>query len=203
LKYQSEAQKYLHAIGFFQGQSSPEIFHGFFVLSPVKTKKSPQIVPHPIIGIDIHQGLPIGFSGLEITSMVVGAAQVKNYNTKADLSESIRKSWKQSVLAEVDTHSGKSAGCVFMGGDTVMGEVPMDWFGHAFSMLNRLIANGEDSDSPLYRGVYIGSANDLRCYTMLAGLKPPTTRLQELAKEGRVSKASVPGVADQLGVGDA
>lgn len=131
-----------------------------------------------------------------------GAAQVKNYDTKADLSESIRKSWKQSVLAEVDTHSGKSAGCVFMGGEKIMGEVPMDWFGHAFSMLNRLIANGDDSDPPLYRGVYIGSSNDLRCYTMLAGLKPPVERLRELAKEGRVDKAAT-GYADQLGVGDA
>lgn len=131
-----------------------------------------------------------------------GAALVDKYESKADLTESIRNSWSESVLAQVDAASAKAAGCVFMGGKSVMEVIPMDWFGHAFKMLNRAIANG--GDAPLYRGVYVGKADDLRCYTVLAGLKPPVERLQELAREGRIAQVqSTLGIADQLGVGDA
>ena len=129
-----------------------------------------------------------------------GASPIGKYENKADISEAMSRSLAETVLAEVDLKRGKAAGCIFLGGPSVMEQVPMDYFGNGFQMLNRMLAEG----GTVYRGVYVGTTEDLRCYTMISALPHPSGRLQELAKEGRMPQAtsSRPGLADHLGVND-
>ena len=125
---------------------------------------------------------------------VFGASPVQAYNSPADISQAVRDQLASTILAEVDLKAGRKAGCIFVGGEEVLNQVPMDFFDGGFSMLTRLLAEG----SVVHRGIYTGSTSDLRCYTMLSELPPPAERLQRLAKEGNVPEA---GLAEYLGVG--
>lgn len=127
-----------------------------------------------------------------------GASPIKKYQNKADISEAMGKSLADTVLAEVDLKRGKCAGCIFLGGKAIMQSVPMDYFGNGFQMLNRMLADG----GVVYRGVYEGNSDDLRCYTMISALPPPAVRLQELAKEGRLPAQPSSTMARHLGVDD-
>lgn len=128
-------------------------------------------------------------------TVVFGAAPVKQFETKADLTEGVRNQLQRTVLAEVDLKQARQAGCIFMGGESVMQQVPMEYFGEAFSLLTRMMAD----DSVVYQGVYKGSTEDLRCYTMLSGLGVPEARLAELeAKAGL--RRSGGSTAEYLGV---
>lgn len=127
-----------------------------------------------------------------------GASPIKRYENKADIAEAMRGSLMETVLAEVDLRQGRAAGCIFIGGESVMDRVPMDFFGGGFACLNRMLAD----DSVVYRGVYTGNSEDLRCYTLISSLPVPRSRLQELAKEGRVTSEPSGGMASWLGVDD-
>lgn len=126
-----------------------------------------------------------------------GASPVKTYQTPADISECIRQHLSDTVLAEVDLSKAKLAGCIFLGGERILKQVPLDYFGEGFSMLGRIMA----PDNTIFRGVYEGASDDLRCYTMLSTLPPPSSRLQELGKEARLNLPSG-GVAEYLGIDD-
>ena len=124
---------------------------------------------------------------------VFGASPIPAYESPADVSSAIRDQLAKTVLAEVDLRSGKKAGCLFVGSQEILDKVPMEFFGGGFGMLTRILAEG----SVVHRGIYQGSSPDLRCYTMLAELPPPTERLKKLAQEGDVT---VGGMAQYLGV---
>lgn len=127
--------------------------------------------------------------------IVFGASPIAKYESKADIAECVRQQLEQTVLAQVDLSRGKKAGCIFLGGESILQQVPMDFFGGGFSSLGRLLAD----DSTIYRGVYVGNSNDLRCYTMIAELPPPVERLTELAKQARLSSDSG-GTAEHFGI---
>lgn len=126
---------------------------------------------------------------------VFGASPVSKYESPADISEAVRGQLSQNVLAEVNLKAGHKAGCLFVGGEEILNQVPMDFFDGGFSMLNRLLAD----NSVVHRGIYEGSTNDLRCYTMISALPPPAERLRRLANEGGIANE---GTAEYLGVGD-
>jgi cell division GTPase FtsZ len=132
---------------------------------------------------------------LDAGIVTFGASTIEEYNSSADISEAIRKQMSDVVLAEVDLRTGSKAGCIFLGGKNVLAAVPMEFFGGGFDMLNRLLAE----NSVVHRGIYQGNVDDLRCYTMIAGLAPPAARLRQLA-----SKANMPtdSLAAYLGVDD-
>lgn len=117
--------------------------------------------------------------------VVFGASPIPKYETKADLKECVREQLGKTVLAEVDLSQGTMAGCVFLGGPKVMDQVPMDYFGESFSMLTRMLA----PDSTVFQGVYVGSTDDLRAYTVVGGLQPPAARLKDLAEKGGAAEA--------------
>lgn len=132
---------------------------------------------------------------LDAGIIVFGASPIAKYDSKADIAECVKQQLEQTVLAEVDLKQGRKAGCIFLGGEQVLNQVPMDFFGGGFSMLGRLLAD----DNTIYRGVYVGNSEDLRCYTMIAQLPPPQQRLAELAKQARIS-GTVGGTAEHFGI---
>lgn len=134
---------------------------------------------------------------LDNGTVVFGASPIPDYETSADITRAIRDQLEDTVLAEVDLSKGTKAGCIFLGGEKVMKQVSLEYFGEGFSMLSRILAE----DSMITRGVYVGSADDLRCYTMISGLHPPKKRLDELAKEARLQSGTA-GMASHLGVDD-
>ncbi len=126
-----------------------------------------------------------------------GVGPITKYENKADLTEAIRKQMENTVLAEVNLKRAKVAGCIFLGGAEVMHEVPLEYFGEGFSLLGRMMAD----NSIVFRGVYIGTGKDLRCYTMMSGLPAPDVRLKELVREARLS-TEAGGIASHLGIDD-
>lgn len=126
-----------------------------------------------------------------------GASTIPEYEHKAQITSAIRDQLTKTVLAEVDLRKGRAAGCVFLGGPEVMSTIPMEYFGEGFEQLSRIMA----TDSVVFRGVYVGTGDDLRCYTMLSGLEAPISRLRELASK---SGTTVPPMktAVHLGVDD-
>lgn len=132
---------------------------------------------------------------LDAGVVTLGASSIDSYETKADISEAIQRQLADTVLAEVDLRGGKAAGCIFQGSEQIMREVPLEYFGQGFSVLSRIMAD----DSAIYRGVYVGRTDDLRCYTMVGALPFPLTRLQELARAAGLPAAGG-GMADYLGI---
>lgn len=126
---------------------------------------------------------------------VFGASPVAKYDSPADISQAVREQLGQTILADVNLKAGRKAGCIFVGSEDILNQVPMDFFDGGFSMLTRLLADG----SVVHRGIYAGSSPDLRCYTMLSDLPPPAERLRKLATEGGVVSE---GIAEYLHVAD-
>lgn len=126
---------------------------------------------------------------------VFGASPVAKYDSPADISQAVREQLSQTILADVDLKAGRKAGCIFVGSEEILNQVPMDFFDGGFSMLTRLLAD----NSVVHRGIYEGSSPDLRCYTMLSDLPPPAERLRKLANEGGIAAE---GIAEYLQVND-
>lgn len=130
---------------------------------------------------------------LDAGLVAFGASSVPTHDSPADISEAIRKQLGETLLAKVDLSKGKRAGCIFVGSETILGQIPMEFFGGGFNMLNRLLAEG----SMVHRGIYQGNTEDLRCYTMVAGLPAPVERLRQMANKAVVR---IEGLASFLGV---
>lgn len=126
-----------------------------------------------------------------------GASPIAEYDNKSQITEAIRDQLKKTVLAEVDLGKSRAAGCIFLGSEKVLSTIPMDYFGEGFEQLSRIMAD----DSVVFRGVYEGTRDDLRCYTMLSGLEAPFGRLRELAAKSGVSVPNL-RTASHLGVDD-
>lgn len=134
------------------------------------------------------------FSDLLDSGLVsFGASPITKYAAPGDISQAIRQQLAASVLASVDLKKGTKAGCIFIGGKDVLAKLPATHLDHGFDMLNRILADG----STVHRGVYLGTENDLRAYTLIGGLAFPDARIQELAKIAGVSRTDV---VDILGV---
>lgn len=109
-----------------------------------------------------------------------GASPVTNYESQADITSCIREQLAATVLADVDLTTGDKAGCIFVGGEDLLEQIPMDHLGAAFTSLTRQLRD----DSVIYRGIYVGKSPDLRCYSLISGLARPENRLKHLAACG-------------------
>ena len=131
------------------------------------------------------------FSDLLDSGVVAfGASPIARYATQADISQAIRQQLAANVLAATDLKKGKKAGCIFVGGKEVLGKIPTEYLDHGFDMLTRILADG----STVHRGIYPGTENDLRAYTLIGALPYPEARLMELAKIAGVSHADVASI---------
>jgi len=131
---------------------------------------------------------------------VMGAASLQNITSPADISASIRDQLTNNVLAEVDLKSGTKGACLFVGDQTHLDNLSLDYFDAGFTQMNRTLKGG---NSVVHRGVYIGQSPGLQAYAMISDLKPPVATLAKLAKEANITKAQLNGgLAQFLGVND-
>lgn len=180
-----EQQYQVGALGKFNvcNQQVAKLFHLFNRLAAQRSK---------LITFDRADYASLLDSGL----VVFGASRVGQYDSPADIGESVRLQLEETVLAEVDLARGKRAGCIFLGSENLLNEVPMDFFAGGFSTLGRLLAE----DHAIYRGVYVGDVEDLRCYTMIGELPPPRSRLAELMQQARIDRKTPGGTAEYFGI---
>ncbi len=117
--------------------------------------------------------------------VVMGAADVSDVKTPADVSEHIKTDLANSVLAEVDLRRGRKAACLFVGNPTVLDTLSRDYFNAGFTMLDRIVGSAhtdrETNPVVVHRGLYPGMDPGLQCYTMVSELEPPRAKLDRLA----------------------
>ncbi len=131
---------------------------------------------------------------------VMGAANLQNIASPADISAAIRDQLTNNVLAEVDLKKGTKGACLFVGDENHLDNLGLDFFEAGFTQMNRTLKGGS---SVVHRGVYLGASPGLQAYAMISDLQPPVATLAKLAKEANISKAQLSGgLASFLGVND-
>lgn len=111
-----------------------------------------------------------------------GSSAIGDLKTKDAIAAGIKLQLEASALAQMDWKKGTAAGLVLVGSNEILDRLPMDTLEYAYSALGRALAKG----SVLHRGIYRGSRQELRAFTMIGGLQPPLARLGELAAAGRM-----------------
>ena len=114
---------------------------------------------------------------LDSSIVSFGATPIKEYSNAADISKAVRQQLAANILASTDLTKGKQAGCIFICSQDVYESIPTEVLDHGFESLNRILAPG----STVFRGIYPGNTDDLRCYTMIGDLQLPEERITELA----------------------
>jgi cell division GTPase FtsZ len=134
---------------------------------------------------------------LDAGIVAMGSAEidVANVRSPADVSSAIRDQLANSVLAQVDLRTGKKACCLFVSSDDVLNTFGRAHFDAGFTQLNRIVGQGhpEGTEVIIHRGLYPLADDGLQCYTMVADLAPPETKLKALAKEAGVREVAQPG----------
>jgi cell division GTPase FtsZ len=127
--------------------------------------------------------------------IVFGAAQLAEW-TDQDLSLAVRDNLTKNILSGgLDLATGTVAGVVFIGGPSILNELPYSYLDHAFGQFNRLLR----PNSTVHRGIYTGSRETLTVYTAIGGLARPIVKLEELRKLGDVLVGNKPGIGPVLG----
>lgn len=130
--------------------------------------------------------------------ITMGASKIVDYHTSAGVSKAIREQLESTILAQVDMTRAKMAACVFVVDPKLLATMPVERFEEGFDAVGRLIAPGVGT---VFRGVFeaVGDTNDVRCYTILADMPPPMSRLEELGRRGSLLTGTS-NMADYLGV---
>lgn len=162
-----------------------QLFHLFNQLAAVHS---------PYVTFDRSELAQLLDSGL----VVFGAADIPtdSLQSPADVSTAIRDNLSQTVLADVDLSTGKKAACLFVGSQSVLDSLPMEYFDAGFTQMDRTMGEG----SVVHRGVYLGAGEGLQAYTMVSELDIPRDRLLELAKKGGMNSSGGGSIASYLGV---
>jgi len=110
--------------------------------------------------------------------MIFGRTRVPKWRGREDISLAVRKNLKGSLLADgFDLSKANTAGLVVVAHDDVFKEIPMEYVDYAFHSLGRALGN---DGITLHSGIYEGSKPGLEVFTIVSGLEPPQTRLDEL-----------------------
>ncbi|MHC4543238.1 MAG: FtsZ/tubulin family protein [Planctomycetota bacterium] len=109
---------------------------------------------------------------------IMGLTKVKKFDEKYAISEAVKKNLQKTLLAGgFDLSTAKLAGCIAVGGKTLMNKVSglQDNINYAFDVLSEITGR-----ATIHRGIYEDDREDLRVYTIIGGLDSPTARLEEL-----------------------
>jgi cell division GTPase FtsZ len=135
--------------------------------------------------------------------VVMGAADIGEVTSPADIASAIRDELTNNVLAEVELKKGKKGACLFVGHRNVLDALSLDFFEAGFAQLDRMLGSayrGKDVNTVLHRGLYLGAEPGLQCYTMISDLEAPLKRLSALAKKGKMDGETGNDLAKFLGV---
>ena len=114
---------------------------------------------------------------LDAGIVTFGASNVKEH-TEVGISKVIRSQLSQTTLAELDLRTGDKAGCIFICGPTAYEEVDTETLEHGFGMFNRILK----ANSAVFRGIYPGKEEGMKCFSIVGGLAAPRARMESLAK---------------------
>jgi len=109
---------------------------------------------------------------------IMGLTKVKKFEEKYAISEAVKKNLQKTLLASgFDLSTAKLAGCIAVGGKTLMNKVSglQDNINYAFDVLSEITGR-----ATIHRGIYEDDKDSLRVYTIIGGLDSPTGRLEEL-----------------------
>jgi cell division GTPase FtsZ len=181
------AMSKLHATA---NETVSSLFHLFNQLSAVRAE----------ITFDRSEFAQLLDSGI----LVMGAADIQKIDSPNDISSAIREDLANNVLAQVDLRTGKKGACLFVASQDILDELPSDYFDAGFSQLDRLLGSvGNDQQTVVHRGLYVGSEPGLQCYTMIGELDLPKEKLIEMATKGGLTNGSGgSATAAWLGVDD-
>ncbi len=109
---------------------------------------------------------------------IMGLTKVKKFDEKYAISEAVKQNLQKTLLASgFDLSTAKLAGCIAVGGKTLMNKVSglQDNINYAFDVLSEITGR-----ATIHRGIYEDDKDSLRVYTIIGGLDSPTERLEEL-----------------------
>ncbi len=109
---------------------------------------------------------------------IMGLTKVKKFDEKYAISEAVKQNLQKTLLASgFDLSTAKLAGCIAVGGKTLMNKVSglQDNINYAFDVLSEITGR-----ATIHRGIYEDDKDNLRVYTIIGGLDSPTERLEEL-----------------------
>jgi hypothetical protein len=115
--------------------------------------------------------------------MIFGRTRVPHWRGKEDISQAVRQNLKGSLLADgFDLSKADMAGAVVVAHDDVFNEIPMENIDYAFNSLGRVLGN---EGITLHNGIYEGKQKGMQVFTIVSGLQPPQSRLDELENLSR------------------
>jgi len=112
--------------------------------------------------------------------MVFGMTRIETWKGKEDISKAVRQNLKGTLLADgFDLSTANMAGALVLAHDEILGEIPMENIDYAFNSLGRALGN---EGITLHSGIYesLGKTVSMRVFTIISGLQPPQSRLDEL-----------------------
>lgn len=111
--------------------------------------------------------------------MVFGMTRVQEWRGKEDISKAVRQNLKGTLLADgFDLSKADMAGAIVLAHDEILGEIPMENIDYAFNSLGRALGN---EGITLHNGIYESKGRvSMRVFTIISGLEPPQSRLDEL-----------------------
>ena len=115
--------------------------------------------------------------------MIFGRTRVTKWQGKEDISKAVRQNLAGSLLADgFDLSTADMAGAVVVAHDDVLGEIPMENIDYAFASLGRALGN---ESITLHNGIYEGRQKGMQVLTIVSGLEPPESRMQELEDKSK------------------
>lgn len=116
--------------------------------------------------------------------MVFGMTRVPEWSGKEDISKAVRQNLKGTLLADgFDLSKANMAGAIVLAHDQILGEIPMENIDYAFNSLGRALGN---EGITLHNGIYESFGKvSMRVFTIISGLEPPQSRLDELEAAAR------------------
>ena len=115
--------------------------------------------------------------------MVFGMTRVERWQGKEDISKAVRQNLKGTLLADgFDLATANMAGAIVLAHDEILSEIPMENIDYAFNSLGRALGN---EGITLHNGIYESrGAVSMRVFTIISGLQPPQSRIDELDQLG-------------------
>ncbi|MHC4213737.1 MAG: AAA-type ATPase lid domain-containing protein [Planctomycetota bacterium] len=113
--------------------------------------------------------------------MIMGVARVTKFDNPFAISTALQKSIEKSItISAPNLSAAKACGCVVVGNRELMARVPglRQNIEHAFNVLSEMTGGAK-----LYHGIYEDDREDMRIYTVIAGLENPVVRIEQLGSD--------------------